>query len=245
MKQKIAHKKLNQPTARTKYLLIIGFTACLAVSVILAVVGLSFTHNNLSRINEIVETNNVKTSLLREMHSAARERSLLLHMMLNLDDPFERDALFLEFNKHGGRFATARNKLLSMPLSDTEKDLLARQGEVSSIAVPVQRNIVDLIQQEQMRRAKDLLLNQAVPLQNQVLELLSGLQDYQEKASQQTASQGAHDLDSLIWQTFIFVVLGALIGIILGIVANRLDAGLVEIAERIIDEISMKSLLRY
>ena len=34
--------------------------------------------------------------------------------MVSLDDPFERDVWFLEFNKFGARFAEARMQLLNM-----------------------------------------------------------------------------------------------------------------------------------
>lgn len=211
------HRSLTLPVGKTKYLLIAGFAASLFILVILAAVGLSFTYNNLSRINEIVETNNVKNSLLREMHSAARERSLILHMMLDIGDPFARDDLFLQFNNYGARFANARIALGKMSLSAKEQKLLDEQGRVSGIAVPIQREIVDLIQADKPEAALNMLLNKAVPLQNEVLSLLSELQDFQEEASRQTAHQSEHDLSLLITQTFIFVGLGALIGIIIAV----------------------------
>lgn len=209
------------PPGRTKFLLICGFATILVISVILAAVGLSFTHTNLSRINEIVETNNVKTELLREMHSAARERSLLLHMMLDVTDPFIRDDLFQDFNRRGAQFASARMTLSAMTLSETEQNLLLRQGGVSSIAVPIQREIVDLIQQEKLEQAQTLLLSRAVPLQNDVLALLDSLQDYQEEASRINAAQASTDLDELIRQTFVLIVLGALIGIVIAVLVIR------------------------
>ena len=217
----LSHSQSNPPAGRTKYLLIAGFAATLSISIILAVAGLSFTHTNLSRINEIVETNNVKTMLLREMHSAARERSLLLHMMLDVTDPFERDDLFLQFSHYGARFATARMKLTDMHLSEAEQTLLARQGAVSGIAVPIQRSIVDLIQQEKPAQAQTLLLSRAVPLQNDVLALLDSLQGLQEEASRVNAAQAHTDLDGLILRTFILVAFGALIGILIAVLVIR------------------------
>jgi len=219
------HSDTRQPAGRTKFMLIAGFAATLMISVILAAAGLSFTHTNLSRINEIVETNNVKTVLLREMHSAARERSLLLHMMLDVTDPFIRDDLFLEFGRYGARFATARIALAGMRLSDTEQSLLSRQGAVSSIAVPIQREIVDLIQQEEVAQAQELLLSRAVPLQNDVLKLLDALQDYQEEASRSTATQASNDLNGLIRQTLVLIALGALVGLIIALLVIRRITG--------------------
>ena len=215
------HNPSAFPVGKTKYLLIAGFTASLLILVGLAAIGLSSMYNNLSRINEIVETNNVKISLLREMHNAARERSLLLHMMLDTRDPFLRDDLFLQFMKHGTNFANARIALGNMKLSSTEQQLLAEQGRASGIAVPIQREIVDLIQQEKYATALEKLFNEAVPFQDKVLALLNQLQDIQQKASEQTARQSKHDLQSLITQTFVLVGLGVVIGIFIAAIVVR------------------------
>ena len=215
------HNPNSLPVGKTKYLLIAGFAASLFILALLAVIGLSSMYNNLSRINQIVETNNVKSALLREMHNAARERSLLLHMMLDTRDPFTRDDLFLQFIKHGSNFANARIAFGKMELSAAEQALLTEQGRASGIAVPIQREIVDLIQQGKYATALDKLFNEAVPLQDKVLVLLNQLQDIQEKASEQTARQSKHDLQSLITQTFFLVGFGALIGIFIAAIVVR------------------------
>ena len=215
------HNPIALPVGKTKYLLIAGFAASLLILVVLAAVGLSFMYNNLSRINQIVETNNVKISLLREMHDDARERSLLLHMMLDTRDPFVRDDLFMQFIKHGANFAHARIAFSKMALSVKEKQLLAEQGRTSGIGVPYQREIVDLIEQEKYDTALNMLFTKAVPLQNKVLALLNQLQDLQEQASVKTAAQSKHDLQSLVSKTFFLVALGALIGVFIAAIMVR------------------------
>jgi len=215
------HNPTNMPVGKTKYLLIAGFAASLLLLVLLAAIGLSFMYNNLSRINEIVDTNNVKMGLLREMHDSARERSLLLHMMLDTRDPFVRDDLYLQFIQEGTDFIKARIAFGKMKLSDKEVNLLAEQGSASGIAVPYQREIVDLIHQDKYQQALDLLFNKAVPTQNKVLVLINKLQDMQEEASLQTAAYSKHDLQSLVGKTFFLVALGALIGIFIAAVVIR------------------------
>ena len=215
------HNPSSLPVGSTKYLLIAGFAASLFILVTLAAIGLSSMYNNLSRINQIVETNNVKMGLLREMHDAARERSLLLHMMLDNRDVFAQDELFQQFIAQGADFAKARIAFGKMDLSDKETQLLSEQGRVSGIAVPYQREIVDLIQQSKYAEALDILFNKAVPMQNKVLLLLNQLQDMQETASVQTAKQSKHDLQSLVTQTFFLVALGAIIGIIIAAIIVR------------------------
>jgi len=205
----------------TKYLLVAGFAASQLILIILAIIGQSFMYNNQSRINQIVDTNNVKTGLLNVMHDAARERSLLMHMMLENKDPFGQDELFQQFNHHGANFARSRIAFSNMNLDEQEQRLLAEQGRISGIAIPVQRKIVDLIQQDNYADAQQLLINKAVPLQNQVLSLLKDLENIQEKASLETAKNSKQDLQNLNRQTMILVALGAALGIIIAIFVIR------------------------
>ena len=201
MKQKQTFSLTRLIAGRTKILLNLGFGAITVLFLLLVGVGLSFMYTSQLRINAIVETHNVKAALLNEMYTSARERSLLLHTMLDLDDPFARDELFLEFNKHGGRFARARIKLLTMSLNDKEKALLTQQGKLSGIAVPIQNRIIDLIQADDLRQARVILNIESVPAQNRVLDRLLELQHYQETSASKIAKESDLELRSAFIQT--------------------------------------------
>lgn len=215
------HKQQLLPVGKTKFLLISGFAASLLILVILVVLGQSFMYGNQSRINQIVQTNNVKTSLLRKMHDAARERSLMLHMMFINRDAFEQDELYQQFLTHGTNFAEARIAFGKMKLSHEEKQLLDEQGKISSIAVPYQREIVDLIHKDDFSKARYLLTKKAVPLQDRVLRILNKLEDIQEEASLRTASHSQTDLENLNRQTLILVAIGFLLGIVIAYIVIR------------------------
>lgn len=210
-----AHQALP---GRTKNLLIAGFSASLLVSVVIAVIGLSFMNANLSRMNDIVNTNNVKTSLLHTMHSAARERVLLLHMMLDQSDPFVRDELFLQFNHQGSVFADTRAQIVQMQLSAEEHAILATQGELSNTAVPIQREIVDLIQGDDLALARELLFNKAEPLQNKVLHQIEDIEGLQATATVNSNQQAQADLHSLLIQIILYIGIGVFAA---GLIAMR------------------------
>lgn len=197
----------TQPVLRTRTVLIAGFTSSLLMCLILGGIAMSFMYSTQSQINAIVETHNVKTTLLYDMFSAARERSLLMHMMLDMEDPFLRDELFLRFNRHGGQFARARIKLLEMTLNTEEQALLDEQGKRSGKAVPLQRQVIDLIQADDFVAAEKLLMSKAVPAQDHVLEILLRLRQYQETAARNIALQNKRDLHDVLLYT---IVLGGL-----------------------------------
>lgn len=160
-------------------LLIVSFSAILLVT-FAALAFISYqTKTTQSQINEIVTGNNKKTRLLVEMQQAARERSLALYSMINIKDPFEYDEFRMKYQGYAGEFIKARETLLSMPLSNTEKDLIDRQGELSRIAVPLQNSIIKFIDKQRFKDAINILINKSIPAQNDVLSQIAKIIDYQ------------------------------------------------------------------
>lgn len=186
---------------KSRILLITGFGGILLLYLSLVGVGLSFMYASQLRFTDIVEKHNVKTALLNDMYTSARERSLLLHTMMDLNDPFARDELFLEFNKHGGLFARSRIALTEMELSDKEIMLLEEQGQLTGKAVPIQNRIVDLVQADNIPAARRILIDEAVPAQNRVLFKLLAMQEYQENMAKAIARQSDQELKSAFIMT--------------------------------------------
>jgi len=173
-----------------KYGLMVGFVAMLAFMaflVVIAVFGMEATQQQLETIvnNQIAR----KIELSTRMQFAARERTLALQQMMLTDDPFERDDLMMAFNGYAGEFIKAREDLMAMNLSKVEKDFMEAQGKRSNIAVPIQKRVVALIQDDQLKEANKILLNEAVPAQNQVLDTLAQFHQYQQSQGQQAIAK--------------------------------------------------------
>ncbi|MGD8594219.1 MAG: ATP-binding protein [Gammaproteobacteria bacterium] len=173
-----------------KYGLMVGFVAMLsfmAFLVVIALFGMEATQQQLETIvnNQIAR----KIELSTRMQFAARERTLALQQMILTEDPFERDELIMSFQAYAGDFIKAREELLGMNLSQTEKDLIAAQGKRSGIAVPIQRRVVALIEEERFKEANNILLKEAVPAQNNVLDSLDKFHQYQQSLGQQAIAK--------------------------------------------------------
>ena len=92
-------------------LLPLGFALVVLLMIAVTSVGMIRMKENNVLMTEVVTQNNVKINLVRNMYIAARERSILLLKMLALDDPFERDELYLEFNVMATQFSVARSEV--------------------------------------------------------------------------------------------------------------------------------------
>lgn len=201
--------------------LLLGFAASFGFGIATLVYGLQQLERNLATVNEIIQIQTVKVNLLTSMRGSARERSLCLFNMVNLDDPFERDAWFLEFNKFGARFAQARAQLLQMSPNAEELKILEQQGRLSGITIPIQNRIVELVQQFDIEPARKLLIEQAIPRQN---EVFAEIGKYQQLLSEDINANVAEIKQNQKNATRMIILFGSgavLIGIMLAIYVFR------------------------
>lgn len=149
-------------------LLSLAFAFVLLLMAAIGSVGLyslNLIDNHLGLISEVLLQ---KYTLMMDMRQAARERSLSLHRMIMLDDPFEQDAEWLLFNQQGAAFALAREKLVGMKLSEAEQIFMEQQGELIRKNVVVQMAVAALAMAGDKEPATAMLTSQALPAQNEV-----------------------------------------------------------------------------
>jgi diguanylate cyclase (GGDEF)-like protein/PAS domain S-box-containing protein len=168
-----------------KRTLITGFALVLVLLAIMLFVGLSSMADIRAQLNRIVESLNVKTTLVTAMRNAARERTISMYRMITLSDPFARDDEYLRFNHFAAEFANARITLLNMALDEREKEILATQASLTAETVQLQNDVVDLAARELLAEANELLYAKTIPAQDRVFEQLTRLQDYQTQATLQ------------------------------------------------------------
>jgi len=171
---------------KTLLILSSGFFLVIIAMVVLLAIAISRMQDNIDQIDQVIYIQSKKTQLVNQMISAARERTLHMMKMIAYADPFFRDEEMVKFNQQGAVFARARQQLLDMDLLEDEKAVLAEQGKLTRVVVPLQRKIVDHILDNNPSDTLQLLVNEAIPRQDQVFEVLSRLQRIQKRVSDDT-----------------------------------------------------------
>ncbi|MHB1401269.1 MAG: putative bifunctional diguanylate cyclase/phosphodiesterase [Thiobacillus sp.] len=120
-----------------------GFVVVLALMVALGAIGLRYAAEANQRLKDIAQTNNVKIELATEMHSALRERAISMHTLPSIVDAFEKDDEIQRFNAEAARYAKARARLESMPLSTKEREILAKIFKMTREAGSEVQAVVD------------------------------------------------------------------------------------------------------
>ena len=197
----------------SRYVILVGFGVVLVLMVALAVVSLSRMEGINQRMEKIVNVENVKTDLVAQMRHAARERSITLHRMAVMTDPFQRDTELQYFRHMASVFIQARDNLKSFNLTQGEQQTLNKALELSKIGTSIQEQVVDLLSQENYTKANEMLLNEAIPAQNDVLNQLNGMFEFQRMAARKAVLEAEHDYTAAFESTLALgsaaIVLGA------------------------------------
>ncbi len=142
-----------------------AFTVLIVLICGLALNGLLQLQMLGTQINTVVETHNRKIDLLTQIQVSAHIRTDSLFRMALADDPFERDVLFMEYNRAGFLVGSGRNALLKMGLTAEEKRSFDAQSRLIADILPTQIRLVDLLTAERNAEANRVLVHEAIPLQ--------------------------------------------------------------------------------
>lgn len=200
---------------RSRNPLPLGFLAVLLLLAMITVIGLTRMAAINRHIAVIANEHAVKKDLIETMRGAARERTVSLHRMAIMPDPFQRDDEYLYFRKLATDFAQAANRLYQMPLTTEERSLLDTAIGLTQLAVPVQARVHELIEDGQATEANNLLLTEALPAQNRVFGHFSKFLELQQRSMRAAVESAGHEyrvaLYTMTTLGLVSVVLGALI----------------------------------
>jgi len=141
--------------------------------IILATISMLAYRSNLTHIETIVDTNNLKISYITQMRTFGRERTLSLQKMIIYNDYFQRDDEWLRFKEHAGKFIENRLKFIKMQLSDKERESINKLSKLSSKITGIQNQIATYALEDDNDKARHLLINKAIPIQDEVFRHMS------------------------------------------------------------------------
>lgn len=145
-------------------------------------------HSYLITRNIILEQQ-IKRTLVTDMYNSARERSLILLKMLAEEDDFVLQELSHELDKNAQLFIQSREELLSIDLTHKELELLLVQNEATIKNAPLQNQIAELFMLRKMEKAEKLLLTEALPIQDIVLDQFDKVIDGYKQNLQQSEQE--------------------------------------------------------
>jgi len=177
---------LFKPSPLRGLLFNVGFGFAAALLLMMGVIGLGVTQmaNLNAELEHVVSVNNVKTRLASHMRDTLRDRAMLMHAIVVSIDPWEKDALFLQFQEYGERYAKDRTQLVAMLTTADEKRLMDELDAIIVSNQPVMFSVVEAALDENNYGALTLLQEEAIPLQNRLVAALDNMTKLQREANE-------------------------------------------------------------
>ena len=199
--------------SKSKIIILLGFGTILILVSLLIIIGVTNLDKSKSHLDRIVKSNNLKIQLVTQMYQAARERTISLQQMFIIVDDSSVEKSKERMAYYGGKFVSSREKFLRLNLSLKEKEIFEQQATLSKKIALVQNTIADLIEFDEVEKARHLLISKAQPLQQNVFIILTELQDIQRKETALAIKQNSKDytkIVTVIWIVSIIVILSSI-----------------------------------
>ncbi|TCS72727.1 diguanylate cyclase (GGDEF)-like protein [Sulfuritortus calidifontis] len=198
-----------------------GFFVQILLILFVAYVGIRELRTAENRLKTISEQQILKLDLSKTMHTAVRERTASIVRVTVLEDPFEQDAEYTHFNQMASDFVAARSRFAALPLTPAERTLLDAQGVATSKSYQLAERTFELAMAGDREGAKRMLVQEAIPAQSTVLDILSRLDEMTRQTADTAIEQAKQEHAAARNWIFLLSTAALLIGLVVaGIVVH-------------------------
>ena len=194
-----------------------GFSLILILIVILASVNIFQLNKTKQQLNTLVFTNIQKMTLGSIMRDSIRLRSISMYKMLETEDYFERDEEISKFFDYAAEYRKARDKQVSLGITELEKQLDKKITEQIKIAQPLARSTVDAmlsgLPTVQLRKK----VSHTTQNQEKLYDLLNQLNSLQKNQSNQALKDVDENVTYIIILTIIITAIVIFLSIQIGL----------------------------
>jgi PAS domain S-box-containing protein len=162
--------------------LALAFVLIIVLMTGVALLGLDQVRS-LNEKAELLRQQEIKTDQVHRMRNAVRERFIRLGLIVISDDPFLQDAYIQEFDLLASRFMVARNAIESRASHQDEVVLLQELRALTTMGSPIQASILGAALAGDNARAKQIMFESSVPIQEQVMAQTDRILAFFEKSN--------------------------------------------------------------
>ena len=184
----------------------VAFIALIALIFGLALNSLLQLRSLGEQLHVVVEHHNRKIDLITQTQVAAHIRTDSLFRMAIADDPFERDAHFMEFNRAGFLVGSGRNALRQLGFTPAEQRSFDAQTRLVNEIESVQERVVDLLKAERSADARRMLFLEAIPIQDAFNRQLADMRNLYQQANLAAQQEAQRTYRNTLLLTLVFSV---------------------------------------
>lgn len=196
----------------SKTIIALGFTTIISLLIVLTVVWTQNVANNTQHLKNLA-LKQTEARLVSIMQNRAKDRAISISRMLSLKDPFELDDEILHFRELGADFIAAREKLLIFERSELAEAAWRNVQPFIARGGNIQNKTVDLILDEEIEAARELIWKELTPTQDAVMSRLANMVNLQRSTTEIDIAKYAQENQ----RTYSLVILLASVAVLLGL----------------------------
>ena len=173
------------------------------------------------QLHIVLEHHNRKIDLITQTQVAAHIRTDSLFRMVLANDPFERDVLFLNFNHAGFLVGQGRNALRERGFTALEQRDFDDQTELVRHIQTVQERVIDLLYANRQAEAREVLVREAIPLQETFNLQLADMRNAYQRANQAAQRQAQQTYRRAFFLTLAFGIAAIMLALLIAWYAIR------------------------
>ena len=203
--------------SNTKLVIFISFSIVLLLLVALIAIAIKSISDNQQQVVNLKNNSEIE-SLVYDMRDTAHSRALLIFRMAAMEDPFDRDELWMNFKSIAQNFIVAKEKLDAKDIDPVIREYFETALKSSGPGAAAQNKTLRLLfDEENPEGANEVLNEEVMPLQENVIktfsELLVNVRDNITISINQLSSENMHSIMLITVLGGIAVLLGAIIAI--------------------------------
>ena len=202
----------------------IGFSAILALMLVVGMAGIYQLRQSIKSLSDIVEINNTKIEYAYQMRDAVHLRQISMNLMLSMEDPFERDQEANRYYSMAAHFREAREHLLNLPLNEHERTIHRQLSERAQIAQPQTRVAIEALKVDIGSTDVRNLVKKAQFAQQQILVMVDALVSLQKKYERESLAKSKTSYEQLLYWLIGAGLLVLLLALMIGRVVTRFVA---------------------
>jgi methyl-accepting chemotaxis protein len=201
--------------------LTVAFAAVLVLLVAVLGLGLNSMTHIQSRLENVVNENNVKVAAANEMASLFRDTALYTTRIVFLDDPTILQAQFEKLQAARKKYAAAKAVIAKLVNTDDEKAIMAKLDSGLAVAVPISNKTVQLGLEGKKDEAIELLLKKHIAGIENGTAILEELVAHEQGLVATAMAQAREDHVRARTLMLVFTALAIVIGTFVGWLTTR------------------------
>lgn len=186
-----------QHTLDMRRIVLLGFLFILSVMSALTFMAYLQIRTANKDITQVIELNNQKSALYYELRRIARERIIVLHKFVEINDPFERDVQWLKHLELANQFISTWEKLKTLPKEDPETHIIRELSAAIKINQPIQTRVIDYVETGNVKNIEPLITD-ATNAQIDSIFHIDKLVHYQEEFNRLALDHANHAHENTI-----------------------------------------------